>query len=775
MHETPPAELVELLSRLELASPGRVASVARGVRKLAGGLPGFEMVWVDALAQARILTTFQAAEINAGRGAALEVGPFTLFESLEPLGYATTYRARQRGTNRFVRLFLIPAGQHTGDQFAPQLESLVRRCVTLDLPQVATFDSCGAAGDRLWVACSFAPGKSVAEWIVHHGRFPPAAVLQLARQMVAGLAACEAQRLVHGDISARQTLIQIDRHAGARVQLLGSGLRGVVRPAESYAHADLPPEAYDSVAPERIADGTPPNQASDIYACGALWWQLLAGRPPIPGATALAKMQSCQTARIPDIRPLAPDTPPELADAIQACLALNPHERPASFGDLTKRLGPATRHGQRTLARILTQHSSRRMHLGQADAESTWPRRAATWSVAAAACLLALGVFLWPKVGSRLTAGVAEKVLPAVSISAERPARAAAIRRQSRSASDESAKNLTVVTRPGPLPGSVYEGTDLVLPADQPFTISNLTLAKGQTIRSPVGKRATVRIPAEGWTIEADDVRFDNIDFTADIPPNDGTVSPTPTGLVVLRARRAEFHGCSWQMADRTATSFIAIDWVQPSVAEPESTLVVADLQLSDCLLRGVAAGIRTRSAGSVSIDLANVLHLGPGPVVELQGAPARDESVTLGASHVTVRDATSLVTCRYDELADQPGQIAVHASDCAFMPKSGAGLLTFSGDLSPDALLAKLQWSGQGSVLAQQAPLAIWTSAEGEVRAAAEDDVQVAGLVRSDVGFAGQREDGPEASRIVRWQVPLRSTEPPGISEGRPLPGKVW
>ncbi|HWC89339.1 MAG TPA: hypothetical protein VG433_06785, partial [Pirellulales bacterium] len=52
--------------------------------------------------------------------------------------------------------------------------------------------------------------------------------------------------------------------------------------------------------------------------------------------------------------------------------------------------------------------------------------------------------------------------------------------------------------------------------------------------------------------------------------------------------------------------------------------------------------------------------------------------------------------------------------------------------------------------------------------QSAAEDSVQVAGLVRSPLGFAGDRERGAEASRVVRWQVPLQSPDPPGILEGR-------
>ena len=92
-----------------------------------------------------------------------------------------------------------------------------------------------------------------------------------------------------------------------------------MRPEEGYAHADLPPELYDSVAPERIAGVAAPNAYSEMFACGCLWWRLLTGRPPLPGGAALAKLKSIHTGKVPDVHRFAPETPEALANAIRAC------------------------------------------------------------------------------------------------------------------------------------------------------------------------------------------------------------------------------------------------------------------------------------------------------------------------------------------------------------------------------------------------------------------------------------------------------------------------
>ena len=85
-----------------------------------------------------------------------------------------------------------------------------------------------------------------------------------------------------------------------------AGLRAAV-PAEGYGFGDLQPEAYDYLGAERIADGMPPTLASDMYACGCLWWHLLTGRPPFAGGNSLAKLRAVHAGKLVAVRHLAPD------------------------------------------------------------------------------------------------------------------------------------------------------------------------------------------------------------------------------------------------------------------------------------------------------------------------------------------------------------------------------------------------------------------------------------------------------------------------------------
>jgi len=71
---------------------------------------------------------------------------------------------------------------------------------------------------------------------------------------------------------------------------------------------------------------------------------------------------------------------------------------------------------------------------------------------------------------------------------------------------------------------------------------------------------------------------------------------------------------------------------------------------------------------------------------------------------------------------------------------------------------------------VAPQVPIIVWRGPGDRERMVDESSLAIAGLVRSAVGFAGQSTGEPAASRLIRWQAPLQSADPPGIDPA-PLP----
>jgi len=787
MGESPPPQLMGLLKRLGLSGSVPIGSLRSRVRRLARDLPRFESVWVDALAQARVITPWQATQINAGRGESLRIGPFVLCGPLPWPDYLPCYRARRIESGEPVRLAVVDNCGKRAGQIAGRLEALAAAGAALPSEHLAPLSEVGTEGDRIWAAAGWVDGRSAAEWMVHNGRFPPEVVLEIARAMLQGLVALEKAGLCHGDVSTGGLLLT----DGGGVVLSQPGIRAILRPEEGYGNADLPPAAYDYLAPERVADGTPPETASDVYACGCVWWHLLCGRPPLTGGDSLAKLRAAQAAEVVDVRPLAPGVSAALAEAVSACVNPSPGARPRSMAELSAALGPCSRGGKAALAGCLTRPRRTVDRWATPAARFSGPGRLPAVLMGLAGCLVAAAAVLWPIWRAGLP-------VPVASINAEtfyqkgtvpfslrenrdsplRENRDSPLRENRDSPQRENrgspprAASAERDQRPGPekpdTPAEVAE--DLVLATGGPLEIESLEIPPGQCVRGARGRRPLVMVPRAGLPVVAEEVRFEGIDFVWNHAASADHPSAASAAIVDLRSGRAEFHGCSFRsVAGRSSPQPAAIRWTHPAESgEGVSSLPSGRLQLRDCVLSRVDAAIDSRTTAALAVELTNTLHLGSGPLLRLDHLPRPDEPILVVLSQVTLRGGGGLLEARCRRIEGPPGEISIRAAGCAFVPGADAALLLLCGPKPPTEVLsdvlANVRWTGQGSLVSPAAAIAAWRGADGELEVLDDARVSIAGLVRSEVEFAGEAAANPAASRIVRWQAPLRSTDPPGI-----------
>lgn len=786
--DSPPEPLVGLLSSLRLAGPAEVRAVTGRARRLAGGLPLFESLWIDALAQARLITSWQAVEIDGGRGPTLQVGPFVLFERLATLGYATVYRARELEGGGFVRL-VIAADNTDGLDAERRLSLLVRKAAELSQAHLSPVLQQGLDGKRLWAASAWLTGRTARQWMLGHGRCPPAMVLDIARQMLKGLVVCEQAAVVHGGLSVDQLWFD----GRGEVWLPEPGLRGVLRPVESKQD-ELPTEAYDYLSPERAVSETLCDVRDDVYACGALWWHLLTGRPPFAGGTAAAKLRTLQTAKLPDLRQIVPETSAPLAETVMRCLSRDRQARPESMAAVAAALGEEKPRARRHLARRLRVDAGPRRLLG-ARAWHRAPRRS-TWLAAAFGVLLVAAIVAWPGIAPRVdqpagdatqkiamvkrpptrepsvkhraakrrrTAPLATPDSSILSVEPSQPAATAAYDRMAAmEPSDVQAAKDDLPQEADPLSPADEAGSVVHVSADDPaFDLARLR--PDQTLHGDAQRRPIIEVPLEGLELAASGVTIENIDFVARQPLQGAAA------MLTLRGLKATLRGCSFQTTGDVSPAEVpaAVCWDRDMAAgDTNADLSTGELELRDVALRRVGAGVTCRLAAGMVLRLDNVLCLESAAAVEFDRFPTADELAMLSLSRVTLRGARSLVQIGCDAIPESLGHLEIEAAGCAFVLPAAAALLLFEGEERPGPLLRGLRWSGQGCVLSPRSRLAIWRMPEGRMLAAADDAVPIEGVVRGEVGFAGSPDDSAAGSRIVRWQAPLISQQPPGIDD---------
>jgi serine/threonine protein kinase len=685
-------------------------------------------------------------------------GNYLLTRQFDDLGYAECYSARHIESNEPVRLYLCSKPQRTTGDTLVELRSLIARASETD-PLQALFDA-GSSGPKVWAVCDAATGSPMSNWLAENGRLPPVAVLQIARAMTAQLALLEQQGTVHGDISAAGLLI----NSAGDVALPAPGLRGVLRPQEGLGFADLGPNAYDYLAPERVAVGSPPNVASDMYACGVLWWQLLAGRPPVAGGNARAKLRAVQAARILDIRTVAQGVPAALADAMARCLAREPAGRPASFAALAEALGPPSDAGRALLASLQRKPAGTWQDLcapaPRKLAKRRDHRRTTIGAVSVAAIILMTAIPLLmrgessvpPTVATTLTANLRSQSLSAdpTQVKSGPPKTDSAVK---------PASALLPVEEAAALPRVVE---DLVLPTGEVLQLEKLDLEPRMRVRGRGGRRPMIRVPVDGLEVDAEGVTFEGIDFIWHVPAHSAAGSESRGAMIQLRAQTVSFRGCSFNARSQFPPAAI-----RTAVAPGNLLAVGAEVGFTDCVFDGMNAVVDHLSDPIVA-RLDNCLCVASGPILRLDRCPVEGGEVRVQLNRVTTRGDTAVLSIQNARSFGKPGSIAITADGCALAGTSRCGLIALRESSDLKSLVGAINWNGQGSVVATRTSMLTAQTARGDLTPLPDDQLAVAGLVRGELEFSGRADGPPTDSRVMRWQVPLRSADAPGADPQR-------
>jgi len=197
-------------------------------------------------------------------------------------------------------------------------------------PNIAAVLDVGVDVERnlTFLVMELVPGQTLKELRRAAGSLAPARAVALVSQVAHALEATHARGVVHGDVTPKNVIVRGDGIA----KLVDFGIARVqqaTRPIEARG-------LYGSVpylAPEQVR-GSQPDARSDVYALGAVLYELLVGEPPFAGGDAATQMAARLVVdpRLPSER--NPSVTPALDRVVMTALARDPLRRYAHAGEL---------------------------------------------------------------------------------------------------------------------------------------------------------------------------------------------------------------------------------------------------------------------------------------------------------------------------------------------------------------------------------------------------------------------------------------------------------
>jgi serine/threonine protein kinase/WD40 repeat protein len=344
------------------------------------------------------------------------IGDYEIVDEIARGGMAVVYKARQPRLGRLVALKRLRFHDHDAadvERFLREAEAVAR----LRHPNIVQVFEVGEDGGRPFLALEYVHGQTLAEYL-NGSPVDPQSAAEFVRRVTAAVEHAHGQGVIHRDLKPANILLQKDEGGRTKDELEHRLSSSFVLPPSSLQLERSPLASFEPkvtdfglarrvgdqrtltlpdmlagtpayLAPEQLARGAGPvTPACDVYALGAILYEMLTGRPPLLGPTVLATLRLVETAEPVAPRTLQPHIPRDLEAVCLKCLAKEPGRRYASAADLAADLDRCLA-GRPTVARPLGA-IARAVKLVDRH-----PLAAASAVVIAAASIIGLAAILW--------------------------------------------------------------------------------------------------------------------------------------------------------------------------------------------------------------------------------------------------------------------------------------------------------------------------------------------------------------------------------------------
>jgi tRNA A-37 threonylcarbamoyl transferase component Bud32 len=289
-------------------------------------------------------TVDPASTITIGPEAFVRVRYFGDYELLEEIargGMGVVWKARQTSLSRTVALKMILAGKLAGEAEVQRFHREAEAAANLQHPNIVAIHEVGQHDGQHYYSMDYVQGRDLGALVRESGPLPPTSAAECLKTIAEAVHFAHQRGTLHRDLKPQNVLMD----AAGIPRITDFGLAKFIEHDDSLTHSGAVMGSPSYMPPEQAAgrlDQLGPH--SDVYALGAILYELLTGRPPFRAETAVATMRLVMESDPVPPRKLNSAVPPDLETICLKCLEKNPARRYPSANALAEELGRFLKH-----------------------------------------------------------------------------------------------------------------------------------------------------------------------------------------------------------------------------------------------------------------------------------------------------------------------------------------------------------------------------------------------------------------------------------------------
>ncbi|HEV8230947.1 MAG TPA: protein kinase [Thermoanaerobaculia bacterium] len=273
------------------------------------------------------------------------LGPYELGAPIGAGGMGEVYRAKDTRLERTVAVKVLSAHLSSSPESRQRFEREAKAISQLSHPHICALYDVGNQDGVEFLVMEYLEGETLAERLLK-GPLPFSQVLRYGVEIADALDKAHRQGIVHRDLKPGNVMI-----TKSGVKLLDFGLAKALAPTSSESQlAALPTQAapvtregtilgtLQYMAPEQL-EGREADARSDVFAFGAVLYEMATGKRAFPGATQASVIGSILRDEPRPMSEIQPTTPSAFDRMVRTCLAKDPDDRWQTTRDVALQLG----------------------------------------------------------------------------------------------------------------------------------------------------------------------------------------------------------------------------------------------------------------------------------------------------------------------------------------------------------------------------------------------------------------------------------------------------